>query len=158
MDEANHDTVLPFSNLFEEHIVSRYSILAHALGPVFLGIIIGFVTRKRELSHPPIFGLGDFDALFLSLLLLMLSFSILGIIYRSYSRWIDHLFGAFLSSLIFFVMVIIASICSISLVATLWAMLTTTWSSKSLPPFRHGLWHGFGACTGIVLGSILGSY
>lgn len=36
-----------------------------------------------------------------------------------------------------------------------WVWLCASWSKKEHPPFRYGIWHGFGIASSILPGSIL---
>ena len=37
----------------------------------------------------------------------------------------------------------------------IWIWQCASWSKKKLPPFRYGIWHGFGIAFSIVPGAIL---
>ena len=133
----------------------RGTAFVHGSVPPLFGIICGWVTHHDELGGSITLGLGDFDGLVLGLLLVGVVLSLLGLLIHPMSRIIDHTLGVSLVVLVVLGMIVLGRICGVSAALTMWAILSISWSNRLLPPFRIGLWQGFGGCTGVIVGSIL---
>jgi len=131
--------------------------LLHGSAPPVFGLISGWVAHHVTLAGRFTLGLGDFDGLVFGCLLVAGLLCLLGIIIHPMSRIIDYIIGVSVVMLGVLGMIVIGRICGVSAALTMWAILSISWSNRSLPPFRIGLWHGLGGCTGVIVGSILAS-
>ena len=135
----------------------RRLTLLHGIVPPVLGIFSGLIAHQDRFADRFDLGLGDFDGLVIGCLLVIGLLSLLGLLIHPMSRVIDHAIGVSLVVSVVLAMILLGRICGVSVALTMWSVISISWSNRPLPPFRIGLWHGLGGCTGVIVGSIFAS-
>tara|TARA_B100000475_G_scaffold198817_1_gene179953 strand:- start:611 stop:1021 length:411 start_codon:yes stop_codon:yes gene_type:complete len=120
----------------------------HVLWPTIFGIsIVSLCAYTLEMHNLP--------PMVLALLLMVLISPALGVLTRS-GDLREHAIG-------------VAVVCipmaglwalggnyfNIAIPFLIWVWQCASWSKKNLPPFRYGIWHGFGIAFSIVPGAML---
>ena len=135
----------------------RRLTLLHGCAPPAFGIFSGWSAHRVTFAERFYLGLGDFDGLVTGCLFVIGLLSLLGLLIHPMSRVLDYVIGVSLVVSVVLGMILLGRICGVSAALTMWTVISISWSNRPLPPFRIGLWHGLGGCTGVIVGSILAS-
>ena len=119
----------------------------HVIWPTTFAIILVAICAHFFLEYAP--------PMSLALILAVVVSPLLGLLTKS-GKWNEHLCGVAIVCIPMSGFWLLGeSYCNIAIPFMFWVWMSSSWSKYDLPPFRYGIWHGFGIAFSIIPGALL---
>lgn len=119
----------------------------HVIWPTIFGMVLVGACAHYLIRYAP--------PMSLALILAVLTAPLLAYLTRS-GKWNEHMIGVGIVCVPMALFWLLGeNYCNIAIPFLFWVWMSSTWAKFDLPPFRYGIWHGFGIAFAIIPGAMV---